>query len=63
MAAYVILSRLSHDAFRNPTDFKKHADEVAGKIKSACPGVRGKIVLRQWGVLMFSILLKRTIRS
>ena len=33
MAAYVILSRLSHDAFRNPTDFKKHADEVSGKIK------------------------------
>jgi uncharacterized protein with GYD domain len=42
MTTYVILSRFSPEAFRNPKDFKKLADEVSGKIKSECPGVRWK---------------------
>ncbi len=42
MATYVILSRFSPEAFRDPKDFKKLADAVSGKIKSDCPGVRWK---------------------
>ncbi|MBI4455076.1 MAG: GYD domain-containing protein [Acidobacteria bacterium] len=39
MAMYVVLSRFSPEAFRNPKDFKKLADEVALRIKTECPGV------------------------
>lgn len=39
MAAYVILSRISPEAFRDPKDFKKLADAVSAKIKRDCPGV------------------------
>jgi len=39
MATYVILSRVSPDAFRDPKDFKRAANEVSAKIKSDCPGV------------------------
>jgi len=39
MATYVILSRISPEAFRDPKDFKKLADAVSAKIKSDCPGV------------------------
>jgi uncharacterized protein with GYD domain len=42
MATYVILSRLSPEAFRDPKDFKKLAATVAQKIKSECPGVTWK---------------------
>ena len=42
MARYVILSRFSPEAFRDPKDFKKLADNVSAKIKSECPGVRWK---------------------
>lgn len=42
MGAYVILSRFSPDAFRDPKDFKKLAATVAEKIKSECPGVTWK---------------------
>jgi len=42
MAAYIILSRFSPEAFRAPKDFKKLAEEVSSKIKSECPGVRWK---------------------
>ncbi len=37
MATYVILSRFSPDAFRDPKGFKKLADAVSNKIKSDCP--------------------------
>lgn len=40
MATYVILSRFSPDAFRDPKDFKKLAAEVSGRIKAECPGVK-----------------------
>ena len=42
MATYVILSRFSPEAFREPKEFKKLADAVSSKIKSECPGVRWK---------------------
>ncbi len=42
MATYVILSRFSPEAFREPNDFAKLAETVASKIKSECPGVRWK---------------------
>ncbi len=42
MATFIILSRFSPDAFRNPKDFKKLANAVSSKIKSECPGVRWK---------------------
>lgn len=40
MTSYIILSRFSPEAFRDPKDFKKLAEAVSAKIKSECPGVR-----------------------
>lgn len=40
MATYIILSRFSPEAFREPKDFKKLAEAVSAKIKSDCPGVK-----------------------
>jgi uncharacterized protein with GYD domain len=42
MAAYVILSRVSTEAFRNPKDYKKLAETVAEKKKRDCPKVTWK---------------------
>lgn len=42
MATYVILSRFSPDAFRDPNDFKQLAATVAEKIRSECPEVTWK---------------------
>jgi uncharacterized protein with GYD domain len=42
MATYVILSRFSPEAFRDPKDFKKMAADVARQIRTRCPGVRWK---------------------
>lgn len=42
MAAYVILSKISPEAFRTPKDLKKIAETVAAKIKSECPKVTWK---------------------
>lgn len=39
MATFIILSCISPEAFRDPSDFKKLAAEVSAKIKSECPGV------------------------
>jgi uncharacterized protein with GYD domain len=39
MATYVILSRFSPEAFKDPKDFKQLAATVAEKIKSECSGV------------------------
>ena len=39
MPTYVVLSRFSPEAFREPADFKQLAAAVAEKIKSECPGV------------------------
>jgi len=40
MATYIILSRFSPEAFREPKDFKKLAEQVSAKIKTDCPGVK-----------------------
>lgn len=40
MATYAMLSRLSPEAFRDPKDFRKLADDVSAKIKKECPEVR-----------------------
>jgi len=42
MVTYIILSRFSPEAFENPKDFLKLADEVSGRIKKNCPGIRWK---------------------
>jgi uncharacterized protein with GYD domain len=42
MATFIILSRFSPDAFRDPKDLKKLADTVASKIKKECRGVTWK---------------------
>ncbi len=39
MATYIILSRISPEAFSDPYEFKKIAETVASRIKSDCPGV------------------------
>lgn len=39
MTTYIILSRFSPEAFRDPKDFKELAATVTSKIKSECPGV------------------------
>ena len=42
MATYIILSRVSPEAFRAPFEFKKIAENVASKISLECPEVRWK---------------------
>jgi len=42
MATYVILSRISPEAIREPREFKQLAEKVSAKIKSDCPQVKWK---------------------
>ncbi len=42
MPTYIILSRFSPEAFRDPKEFRKLADAVTTKIKTECPGVHWK---------------------
>ncbi len=39
MGTYVILSKFSPEAFRNPKEFKGLAATVSEKIRTDCPGV------------------------
>lgn len=39
MGTYIILSRVSAEAFGDPFEFKKIAEAVSLKIKKECPGV------------------------
>jgi len=39
MAKYIILSRISPEAFSDPKDFRELAKTVKGKIMKECPGV------------------------
>jgi uncharacterized protein with GYD domain len=39
MATYVILSRVSPEAFSNPAEFRKLASAVSAEIRAQCPGV------------------------
>lgn len=40
MATYVILTRISPEAMKDPKDFKILAEKVGARIKSETPGVR-----------------------
>jgi uncharacterized protein with GYD domain len=40
MATFAMLSRLSPDAFRDPKEFKKLADDVSARIKKECPEIK-----------------------
>ena len=42
MPTYIILSRVSPEAFEDPKDFKKLATTVQEKIRSECKGVSWK---------------------
>ena len=42
MATYIILSKLSPDAFQDPKDFKKLAETVSSRIRKQCPDVKWK---------------------
>ena len=42
MATYVILSRISPEAIREPREFKQLAEKVSANIKSDCPQVKWK---------------------
>jgi uncharacterized protein with GYD domain len=42
MSTYVILSRISPDAFTDPKDFKKLANTVTETLKRECPEVKWK---------------------
>jgi uncharacterized protein with GYD domain len=40
MSTYIILSRVSPEAFSDPFEFKKMAETVAAKIRKECPDIR-----------------------
>ena len=42
MATYVILSKISPEAFRYPKEFKELAGSVADKVRKECPGLTWK---------------------
>lgn len=42
MAIYVILSRVSPEALRDPADFRKLAETVSAKVRNDCPRVTWK---------------------
>ena len=42
MATYIILSKLSPDAIKDPKDLKELAATVEQKIRAECPGVEWK---------------------
>ncbi len=42
MATYIILSRFSHDTFKDPKEFRGVAEKVSAEIRKRCPGVTWK---------------------
>ena len=42
MATYVILSKLSPEGFRDPSEFRRLAETVSQRIKTECRNVRWK---------------------
>lgn len=42
MSTYVILSKISPDAFQDPKEFRKLASDVSSRIRKQCPGVTWK---------------------
>ena len=59
MATYVILSRFSPEAFRDPKEFKKLAEAVSAKIKTECSGVFCKDSFATLGASMSLTLSRR----
>jgi len=55
MAMYIILSRFSPEAFREPKDFRKLAEEVSSK-KVSARACGGRIALQASGGLTLLIL-------
>ena len=53
MATYIILSRVSPEAFQEPKDFKKAAEAVSAKIR----------VIKVLGYAYFAILLEAKLMS
>jgi uncharacterized protein with GYD domain len=39
MSTFIILSRISHEAFADPKGFRQLAETVTERIRSECPGV------------------------
>jgi len=62
MATFIILSRISPEAFSDPFEFKKVAERVASKIKSECPGVVWKEVTQLRAASTSRILSSQMIR-
>jgi hypothetical protein len=56
MRTYIILTRFSPEAFRDPAGFKKLAEATSARIKAECDGKRA---LQPWGVLTSSTLSRR----
>lgn len=42
MPMYVILSKISPDAFQDPKEFKKLASDISSRIRKQCPDVTWK---------------------
>ena len=42
MATYIILSKIAHNAVKDPKDFKQLSEAVSSKIKKECPKVNWK---------------------
>lgn len=42
MGTYIIMSRISHEAFKDPKGFRQLAADVSARIKSDCPDVKWK---------------------
>jgi uncharacterized protein with GYD domain len=49
MATYIILSRFSPEAFRQPSEFRQLAKEVSERIRAECPGLVWKQVWSCFG--------------
>ena len=49
MAIYIICSRISPEAFREPKEFKKLTDGVAARLEKECPAVTWKNAYRTLG--------------
>ena len=58
MATYIILSRISPEAFSEPKEFKKFASTVSEKIKSECPGVTWRASFSTLGRFDFVDIVK-----
>ena len=63
MVTYVILSRFSPEAFREPHEFKKLGEAVSAKIKNECSGIRWEDSYATLGCFDVVELVEARIRS